>query len=297
MEFKNVERLMMFLEVVDKGSFTEAKDALGISKGYLSKQVKALEEDLKTKLLVRSTRHMRLTLEGQRAYKHGLALRAQIQAFDGHVQEENERISGLLRITAPKMFTEVLLVDICADFQVEHPEIRFDINSSFTTHDLMKNEIDLAIRATIDPPENMVAKRLLSYHHILVASPDYLSQVGTPTAVQDLNAHQCLATQHQQNWPMRNEDYGVEGWLSLNDNHLLKQLALNHKGIIRVPNYYVHKEIQNGQLTEVLPNHASEQGNDVYLLYPQLTYVPEKLKTFSMFLQNYLEHNEIISAS
>ncbi|WP_295893599.1 LysR family transcriptional regulator [uncultured Vibrio sp.] len=288
MEFKNVERLMMFLEVVDKGSFTDAKDALGISKGYLSKQIKALEEDLKTKLLVRSTRHMRLTSEGQRAYKHGLAIKAQIQAFEGNVQEENERISGLLRITAPKMFTEVLLVDICAAFQLQHPEIRFEIHSSFTTYDLMQNEIDLAIRATLTPPDNMVAKRLLSYHHILVSSPEYLKNHGSPVAVHDLNTHQCLATQHQLNWPMRNEEYKVDGWLSINENHLLKQLALNHKGIIRVPNYYVSKEIKNGLLTEVLPNEACEQGNDVYLLYPQLTYTPTKLKTFIDFLQSAL---------
>lgn len=66
MDIRNVDKLMMFLELAEQGSFTKATEKLGISKGYMSKQIKGLEEELKTKLVIRSTRHMRLTAEGQR---------------------------------------------------------------------------------------------------------------------------------------------------------------------------------------------------------------------------------------
>ncbi|MCG7588123.1 LysR family transcriptional regulator, partial [Photobacterium sp. OFAV2-7] len=126
MNIKNVERLMMFLELAEQGSFTKATEKFGISKGYMSKQIKALEEDLKIKLVVRSTRYMRLTAEGQKAYNYGVEIRSQLQAFQSNVQEENECISGVLRLTAPKMFTEIFLVDICHAFQQKHPDIRFE---------------------------------------------------------------------------------------------------------------------------------------------------------------------------
>ncbi|WP_413699972.1 LysR family transcriptional regulator [Psychromonas sp. KJ10-10] len=290
MNFKNVERLMMFLEVVEQGSFTKAKDTLGISKGFLSKQIKILEEDLKAKLLVRSTRHMRLTSEGHRAYNHGIDIRKQLRLFQKNIHEENENISGKLGITAPKMFTEVFLVDICHQFKSTHPKMSFEINSSYTNFDLMQNEIDIAIRATTTPPENMVAKKLFSYRHILVASPSYLSTYGEPQSIDEMHLHQCMATPHQQTWPMVKSDIDVNGWMSMNDNHVLKQLAIQGKGIIRVPSYYVQKELINGQLIEILSSDVSTQTNDLYLIYPQMTYVPAKLQAFIESLQNYFKN-------
>ena len=280
---------MMFLELAEQGSFTRATEKLGISKGYMSKQIKALEEDLKTKLVVRSTRHMRLTAEGQRAYNHGVELRKQIQAFQGNVQEENERISGVLRLTAPKMFTEIFLVDACYAFRQKHPEIQFELDSSFTRHDLIQDDIDLAIRATNTPPENMVAKKLFAYKHILVASPEYLSRKDIPETPDDLRNHHCLTTLHQQNWPLKSTDVDVSGWISINDNHVLKQQALQGQGIIRVPSYYVKDEIEQGDLSEVLPMAASPQENTFYLLYPQMTYTPAKLQAFISYIQSYFK--------
>lgn len=287
MDTKNIERLMMFLELAEQGSFTKATDKLGISKGYMSKQIKALEEDLKTKLVVRSTRHMRLTAEGQRAYNHGIEIRKQVQAFKNNVREESERISGVLRLTAPKMFSEIFLMDICYAFQQAHPEIHFELNSSFTRHDLIQNNIDLAIRATTTPPANMIAKKLFTYQHILVASPEYLAQNGSPRTPEDLQDHQCLTTLHQQHWPLKPTGLDVEGWISTNDNHVLKQQALQGKGIIRVPSYYVQNEIEQKYLIEVIPDAASDQANTFYLVYPQLTYTPAKLQTFITFVQSY----------
>ena len=289
MDIRNVDKLMMFLELAEQGSFTKATEKLGISKGYMSKQIKGLEEDLKTKLVIRSTRHMRLTAEGQRAYNHGVEIRKQIQAFQGNVQKENELISGVLRLTAPKMFTEVFLVDACNAFRQKHPDIQFELNSSFTRHDLIQNEIDLAIRATNTPPENMVAKKLFTYQHILVTSPEYLARKGIPETPDDLHDHHCLTTLHQQNWPLKSTDVDVTGWISTNDNHVLKQQALQGQGIIRVPSYYVKDEIEKGTLSEVLTDVASTQENTFYLLYPQLTYIPAKLQTFVRFLQSYFK--------
>ncbi|MEX0334869.1 LysR family transcriptional regulator [Vibrio tubiashii] len=292
MDVKNVERIMMFLELAEQGSFTKATQKLGISKGYMSKQIKTLEEELKTKLVIRSTRHMRLTAEGQRAYNHGLKIKHQIHAFRDNVQEENEQLSGLLRLTAPKMFTEAFLTDICYEFKQQHPDIRFELNSSFTKYNLIQDNIDLAIRATNTPPDNLVAHKLFSYRHILVASPHYLSNLGSPENEDDLLDHNCLTTLHQQNWPLKSSDPHVSGWLTTNENHVLKQQAMQGKGLVRMPSYYVRQEIEQGELEEVLSEQNSGQTNTFYLLYPQPVYPPAKLTTFIEFVKSYFEHSK-----
>lgn len=283
---------MMFLELAEQGSFTKATEKLGISKGYMSKQIKALEEELKTKLVVRSTRHMRLTAEGQRAYNHGLKIKHQIHTFRDNVQEENEQISGLLRLTAPKMFTEAFLTDICFKFKQLHPDIEFELNSSFTKHNLIQDDIDLAIRATNTPPDNLVAHKLFSYRHILVASANYLTNNGIPEIEGDLLDHSCLATLHQTNWPLKSSDPIVSGWLKTNENHVLKQQALEGRGIVRVPSYYVEQEVERGELREVLTEQNSGQTNTFYLLYPQPVYPPAKLITFIDYVKSYFENTD-----
>ena len=101
--------------------------------------------------------------------------------------------------------------------------VQFEINSSYTTFNLNQQEIDLAFRATNLPPDNMVAVKLFPYQHVLVASPEYLSTYGIPEQVSDLEHHQCLTTLHQKYWPLKNQEILVNGWISTNENHLLKK--------------------------------------------------------------------------
>lgn len=293
MDIKSVERLMMFLELAEQGSFTKATEKLGISKGYLSKQIKALESDLQTKLVIRSTRHMRLTAEGQRAYNHGLNVKHQIQSFSDSVTQDNQQISGTLRLTAPKMFSQAFLADICCAFNQIHPNIAFELDSSFTRHNLIQDDIDIAFRATNIPPDNLVAHKLFSYHHVLVASPNYLNSHARPQSPQDLQQHQCMTTLHQKNWPLKSQDVSVSGWIATNENPVLKQQALEGKGIIRVPSYYVKDELANGTLEEVLSDENTGQFNTLHLLYPQLVYPSAKLVAFTEFVKDYFDRCDV----
>lgn len=174
-EHKRIERLILFVELAQQLNFTKAAEKLGISKSYLSEQIKRLENDLQCPLLVRTTRSVRLTQEGERALQQGLTIRSQVLQLERSVSEQHDIVKGLLRLTAPKMFTEVYLFDICQQFRQHYPEIRFEINSSYTNFNLNQDDIDIAFRATNTPPDNMVAKHLISYQHDLVATPDYLN--------------------------------------------------------------------------------------------------------------------------
>ena len=278
-EHKRIERLMLFVELAQHLNFTKAAEQLGISKSYLSEQIKRLESDLECPLLVRTTRSVRLTLQGERALAQGLVIRSQVLDLERSVSDEHEAIKGVLRITAPKMFTEVYLSDLCQRFQERYPEIYFEINSSYTTYNLNREDIDIAFRATNTPPENMVAKKLFSYQHDLVAAPSYVDKFGLPNSLDDLQNHQCLATLHQHEWPFKSGNVHVSGWLSSNENHLLKQQAMRGSGIIRIASYYVAEEIKQGHLTPLLTDECIEHGNSIYLFYPQMNLSSQKTQS------------------
>ena len=288
-EHKRIERLMLFVELAQQLNFTKAAQTLGISKSYLSEQVKRLEAELKCPLLVRTTRSVRLTQEGERVLAQGLTIRSQVLDLERSVSDEHEKVSGLLRLTATKMFAEVFLFDIYQRFKQIYPDICFEINSSYTTFNLNQDGIDIAFRATNTPPENMVATKLISYQHDLVASPAYLEEFGRPNQVSDLHNHQCLATLHQRLWPLLSEDITVSGWVSSNENHLLKQQALAGNGILRIASYYVEKEVMNGELELVLADECIEMNNSVYLFHPQMIYPAQKHKVFIQFVRDYFK--------
>ncbi|PKG40387.1 LysR family transcriptional regulator [Psychromonas sp. Urea-02u-13] len=290
-QHKKIECLMLFVEIAQQLSFTKAAKNLSISRGYLSEQIKKLEAEFKCPLLVRTTRSVRLTAEGEKILTQGKKIKATMLDLDRNVHQEHNAISGALRITAPTLFTERFLLDICHDFKLKYPEIYFVIDSSYINYDLNQDDFDLAFRATSQPPQNMVAKELFSYQHCLCASPEYLAEYGMPENINDLASHHCLSAIETQLWPLKSADVTVKGWLTINDHHLLKQQALAGKGIIRVANYYVDKALKRGTLQRVLEN-ESVPGLSIYVLHPQLIYPSAKLKAFISFVQESLAKQE-----
>lgn len=285
-EHKKLERLMLFSEVAQHLSFTIAANSLGISRGHLSAQIKQLEKDLDTPLLIRSTRSVRLSAEGQRVLESMEQIRRSLLELERNVEHEGQAIEGMLKITAPAQFTERFLLDICDQFKQQHPLITFSIDCSYTSYDLNRSDFDMAFRATNEPPQNMVAKPLFSYRHVCVASPSYLSQNSKPNHPSELATHQCLSGQDFQTWPFEGIDVPLSGWIQLNDNHMLKKLALQGQGIIRVPDYLVSEEVECGALDVVLSSFMPT-GRTIYIIHPQLIHQSRKLNAFIEFTRAY----------
>lgn len=289
LEHKRIERLMLFVELAKQLNFSRAAEKLGISKSYLSEQIKKLEQDLQTPLVIRTTRSVRLTPEGERAYHQGLGIKGAVLDLERNLFQQHNQVSGLIKITAPKMFAETKLLALCEEFKKLHPEIEFEINSSYQAFDLSQTDIDLAFRATKEPPQNMVAHELFEYYHWLVASPEYLEQRGAPKTPQALEQHDCLSTLHQKSWPLGDTEIHVSGWLGSNENRLLKLAALNGHGIVRIASYFVADEVEQGLLKRVLTSETDKMTNSLYLVYPQLIYPPAKLKTFIDFIKRHVK--------
>ncbi|WP_211357759.1 LysR family transcriptional regulator [Colwellia demingiae] len=287
-EHKKLERLMLFSEVAEHLSFTAAAEKLNISRGHLSSQIRRLEQDMEMVLLIRSTRSVRLTPEGERVLTGMNKIRHDLLELERSAEHEGNTIEGRIKITAPGGFAERFLFDVFSKFKQLHPAIEFSINCSYTRFDLNRSDFDLAFRATNEPPQNMVAKHLMSYQHCCCASPEYFAEKGTPKTPTDLINHECLRGQEQVTWQFQQEAVPTQGWLEVNDNNMLKRLALAGKGIIRVPKYLVDKELKSGKLKAIFEE-KMPSGSMIYLIHPQRIHQSKRISTFLNFTQQYFD--------
>jgi len=279
---------MLFSEVAEHLSFTVAAERLNISRGHLSSQIRRLEQEMKVVLLIRSTRSVRLTPEGERVLTGMNKIRHDLLALERNAEHEGNKIEGRIKITAPALFAERFLFDIFTKFKQLHPAIEFSIDCSYTRFDLNKSDFDLAFRATSEPPQNMVAKHLISYQHCCCASPEYFTQKGLPKSLTDLKNHECFKGGNQPTWEFKQKNIPIHGWLEVNDNHMLKALALAGKGIIRVPKYLVDSELKTGKLKAIFKD-KMPKGSMIYMIHPQLINQSKRLSTFLDFTRQYFE--------
>ncbi|MBQ4876521.1 LysR substrate-binding domain-containing protein [Pseudoalteromonas luteoviolacea] len=286
-EHKRIELLMLFVKLAEELNYTKAAKALGISKGQLSEKIKRFEQVLNTPLLIRTTRNVKLTQYGVQVFEQGKAIRTQLFNLERNIN--NEKVEGVIRLTAPRMFAQVYLPTLCAEFKKQHPNVEFEIDASYTTHNLNTKDYDLAFRATTTPPLDMVAAKLFDYQHIIVASQQYITthqNINTPS---DLVDHECIVINGQSCWPFNSEKVTVSGWLSSNDNNLAKQYALQGSGLIRIADYFINTELNAGLLSTVLDEYTERKSNGMYLFYPQSTLPSHKLKTFIQFVKLYFK--------
>jgi len=285
-EHKKLERLMLFSEVAENLSFTKAAQNLNISRGHLSSLIRQLEKDMGMPLLIRSTRSVRLTGEGERVLSGMNKIRHDLLELERSAEHEGKAIEGLIKVTAPELFTQRFLLEVFSKFTDMHPRVNFSIDCSYTAFDLNRSDFDLAFRATNEPPQNMIAKQLLAYQHCCCASPVYFKKQGTPKSPADLIHHQCLKGKDQPKWDFLNEHVQVKGWLEVNDNHMLKSLALHDEGIIRVPKYLVDRELSEAALVQIFENDMPV-GSKIFMIHPQLVHQSKRLSAFIDFTHQY----------
>ncbi|MFM2589024.1 LysR substrate-binding domain-containing protein [Vibrio sp. TBV020] len=289
---KRFERYALFSEVANQLSFSKAADNLGISRSYLSSQINQLEQELSTSLLIRSTRSVRLTAAGEKILAKMHGINASILELEKDLDHTKTEVSGLLRITAPTIFSHRFLIDICRDFQTLHPHIEFDLDIGYHREDLAKSHFDLAIRATNTPPDNMVAKKLMPYQHVCCASPDYLKRNGTPQVPSDLTKHNCMSDPNLRRWQFSKdnniEQINTHGDMLISDNLLLMAAAEKGKGIIKMPCYLVEPALESGHLVRLLDDYFIAESY-IYLIYPPQLRSSTKLSAFTDFVLKWFE--------
>jgi DNA-binding transcriptional LysR family regulator len=185
--------LAAFVAVVKHGGFAAAARAAGLRKATLSERVRMLEERLDVKLLVRSTRTLRVTDEGRAFDREARRALAAASAAESAVLEMRAKPSGTLRISVTPTLAAVLADAVIAPYMCEHPEVAIEIDATTRSVDLLREGYDLAIRVGRLADSSLTVRRLGHAHGGYFASRAYLARKGTPEFPEDLAHHDTIA--------------------------------------------------------------------------------------------------------
>jgi DNA-binding transcriptional LysR family regulator len=269
--------MLFFAEVVDRGGFAAAGRALHVPKSRLSRRIAELEERLGVRLLQRTTRKLSLTEAGQVYHRHCVTVREQAQAADEALASVRAEPSGTVRITCPVTLAQTTVGPLLPRFLAAHPLVRVDMQVSNRVVDLVQEGVDIAlrVRTVVEDSGSLVVKNLGATHGILVASPQLLQRFGAPAGPGDLRGLPTVA--------MSAAD-GVARWAlvgphgepfelvhrpicTADDLPTLKFAVLQGTGICVLPDYLCTDELRDGRLAPVLPGWEPPQAR-VLAVFP-----------------------------
>ncbi|GAB3252189.1 LysR family transcriptional regulator [Chitinimonas naiadis] len=287
--------LHYLLKVADTLSFSRAAKAFGVPASSISRRIADLESELGVELLHRTTRTVRLTEIGALYLEQVRAGLLQLKDADELVDQRSHTPSGTLRISAMASYGQSLLMPALEVFSNQYPDIVLDVHFSDTLVDLGRDQFDIAIRAGRQPQQRVVARKLDPNRFILVASPIYLAQAGTPRTLDELQHHKTLMYRGP-NALIKWHGLDGDGWRELNnppaficnDGVSLVSMTRQHKGIALLPEWGVVPYLQSGELVRldlaqpVSVSRGAESG--IYLLYLQTRYQIPKVRIAVEFL-------------
>lgn len=277
--------LDLFVRIVDRGSFSAAATACGVSRPVATAAIKALESRLGVRLLQRSTRHVQPTVEGVAYYRRCLAILADLEDAD---RSASGAISGVLRVDVTGHLARTILLPALPDFLAQHPALILHLGEGERLVDLVREGVDCVVRAGVLADSEMVARHLGEMEEMTVASPDYLARHGIPTTPDELEGHQMIGfVSSRTNQPLPLE-FTKEGEvievtlptrLLVNGADTSVAAARLGFGLVQAPRYRFADDLVNGTLVEVLADFPPK-ATPLSVLYPSNRQLSPRVRVF-----------------
>ena len=290
---QDLNDMLFFAEVVERGGFAAAGRALGVPKSRLSRRVSELESQLGVRLLQRTTRRLSLTGVGEAYLRHCQAVRESAQAALDAVAQVQTEPRGSLRVTCPVTLAQTVLAELMPAFLQRYPQVRVELQVSNRVVNLVEEGVDVAlrVRASLEESGSMVVKRLDVARQVLVASPELLIRQGTPATLEDLARMDSIAMSAPDGkavWQLSGP-HGAQQQVQHSPRYVaddlltLKFAALAGTGICWLPDYMCHDEIRDRRLVRVLPDWAPTPGI-VHAVFPSRRGLAPAVRHFLDFL-------------
>lgn len=288
--------LLLFARVAQTGSFSLAAEQLGLPKSTLSRRLTTLENQLGERLMQRTTRKLVLTELGLRMLDHARQIVVETEAAVALAQYRQEEPSGVLRVSMPNDFANLVLAPVLAEFMHHYPGITLELDLSARRVDIVAESFDVAIRFGDLPDDaTLAATPIYEVVHRLYAAPAYLARRGVPNSPADLGDHDLLGllgrNRHQAEWPLNRDG---ERWqaalpwrLIANSPELLLRLARQGSGIVSAPMDFALTYVQSGELVGVLPDWALPKVT-AWAVFPGRRLMPAKTRVFIDMLKDRL---------
>lgn len=254
-----LDSMRLFMRVVERGSFSAVARERQLGQPAVSKQIRALEQRLGGALFARSTRRLSLTDQGRRFYDDCRNVVSNVDAAMLSFASGQEEVAGDLRVAAPVSFGRLCIAPTIVDFVERYPQVKLDLRLSDHNEDLLKENIDVAVRIGEVKSLGLVAVPLGTSQRQVYASPDYLSRHGTPSTPAELAAHNCLLFNLLERYEVWRFGHGnesqavrVAGKVSSNSSEAIRAMVISGLGISLSPDWLFAADVARGAVIPIL---------------------------------------------
>lgn len=283
------EKLKIFHYVAEAGSFTLAGKRLNMSQSALSRQIRTLEDSLSTSLFTRHARGLVLTTDGEKLFQTAKDVHNKIDRAQGDLLDSKAQPFGPLRVTTTVTFGAYWLTPHLKEFVKAYPDIDIHLLLSDDDLDLSAGQADLAIRFHIPEQADLIQRMLIHLKHSIYASPEYLTEKGTPSSSKDLDNHDLLVYGDLAPDPIKEVNWLLE----------LGRSGFKRKPLIEVNSIFgILEATRAGMGISSLPDYLAENSNDLvrilpeepsldypaYLVYPKELKKSKRIQAFRDFL-------------
>lgn len=281
-----LKAMSIFTKIVESGSLVSAADKLSMSQSSVVRTLASLEKELKTQLIFRTTRRLKLSDEGHEYYKRCRQILLEIEDAENALTQQQTAPKGIIRITAPLTFGRMHLGPVIQEFLSAHPDMEVELLLLDRVVDLIEEGMDIALRIGPLPDSTLIAKQVGEVSYKVCASSELLSKAGTPASPLDLNNVPCIqltALKSHARWVFKEHGHiqTIQPKGSFKTNHVETALEAcrNGLGFGQFLSYQVEPFIHSKELTPVLETFEPE-SMPVSLVYPHSRLLASRSRVF-----------------
>lgn len=287
-----ISDLRIFLAVASVTSLSAAARQLDFTPMQISRRVAVLEAELGVRLFHRTTRSVSLTAEGEALMPYATTMVDAEDNARSELSPSPAQASGLLRLTAPSIFGQSIVMPMLSRLLEQHPELSVDLDLSDRVVDIVAQGLDLALRiAPLDNSE-LVAKRITPSARILCAAPSYLQRRGHPATLAQLETHDCIVLRAIDRWPFvvngKLQRKRLNGRLHTTSVEAVRTAAIQGLGVAMLTYWDVFEQLREGSLIQIELQDAAMEDLSVWAVTPTRRYVPSRVKIFLAALEHEL---------
>jgi len=284
--------ILAFMAVATEGSFARAGERLGIGRSTVSRNVQRLEEQLSTRLFLRTTRTTSLTREGERFFAHcNVGVSQIVGAVNDMLDLRHGPPQGRLRVASSAGFGRNVVAPLLLKFSDAYPDIAVELILDDKPADFAGGHIDVAFRDGHLEDSSIIAKQLVPMARMVCAAPGYAASRGLPDHPDGLAQHDCinlrLSTGRLQPWEFHVAGRTVAqlpgSRLTFNDADLVLQAVLEGRGIAQMPVHQVWRHVARGELVTTLLPYAPQDGGH-HICYLCRQHLPSRIRVFIDFM-------------
>ncbi|MGH6641315.1 MAG: LysR family transcriptional regulator [Bradyrhizobium sp.] len=280
------DAMRVFTRVVERRSFSLAADDLGLPRSTVTDAVKALEARLGVRLLERTTRQVRPTLDGEAHYRRCLSLISDLEDAEGAFG--GARPKGLLRLEVQGTLARHFLLPNLPGFLAEYPEIEINMSESDRWIDLIREGVDCVLRFGHLPDSDMIARQVVVLERLTCAAPNYFARYGTPADPSALDGHYMVGIRSLTSGRLRPMEFMTGDSLrevplpvvmSVTGPESYLATARLGLGLVQVPRFHAEADLARGTLIQILPD-CPPPSVPVSLLYPRNRQLSPRVRVF-----------------